>query len=201
MPKVQIVNPKARVKLFWSKLMDQGNQEAEVERMSYVCGQELTTPCSPSREFGLYGQEGGDPDNLIAPVWRWGEYYVRILDTIRHGLWNSEKDKKALNYWWGLPAGVVDILCSGSMPSGVRKLVGILRESIVRGNLRPFSGVLHAQGGRIITNEEYEQISAQDIMKMDWLLENIDGRIPTMEELTEEAKQLTRIQGVVGDKT
>lgn len=197
---VQMTNPKARVKLFWSKLIDQGDQAAEMERMSYVCGQELTTPCSPSREFGLYGKEGGNPANLIAPVWRWGEYYVRILDTIRHGLWNSEKDKKALNYWWGLPAGVVDVLCSGSMPSGVRKLVGMLRENIIRGDLRPFSGVLHAQGGRIITNEEYAQISAQDIMKMDWLLENIDGRIPTMEELTEEAKQLTRIQGVVGDK-
>ena len=96
---------------------------------------------------------------------------------------------------------MVDVICSGTMPSSVRKLVGILRESIIRGDLRPFSGVLHAQGGRIITNEEYAQISAQDIMKMDWLLENIDGRIPAMEELTEEAKQLTRIQGVVGDKS
>ena len=33
---------------------------------------------------------------------------------------------------------------------------------------------------------------------MDWLLENVDGRIPQMEELQEEAKEVVLVQGVTG---
>lgn len=194
---VQMTNPKARVKLFWSKLKDQDNLEEELGKLSYVCGQELIMPNSPSRSFGLYSKDGEKSENLIAPVWNWGQYYVRILENIRHGIWKSEEERKALNYWWGLSAGVVSAICSKSMPSGVRKLVGVMQESIKRGDLRVFDGALRAQNGVIISNEDHAQKTPQEIMTMDWLLHNIDGRIPTMKELTDEAKEVTRIQGVV----
>ena len=45
--------------------------------------------------------------------------------------------------------------------------------------------------------EEREILSPHQILMMDWLVENIDGEIPTIEQLTPTAQELVKIQGVL----
>ena len=73
-----------------------------------------------------------------------------------------------------------------------------MEANIKRGDFQPFSGILTAQQGVEITHEETTKIAPWEIMTMDWLLENVDGRIPQMEELQEEAKEVVLVQGVTG---
>lgn len=195
---VQMTNPRARVSLIWSKLKESVNWEKELEGISVVSQQEMTSSNSRFKDFGLCLLENGERKGLAIPVWDWGKYYQRIFENIRHGVWKSEEETRALNYWWGLSAGVVDIILSLDVPSGVKKLVMQMEENIKRGDFKPFSGILRAQQGVEITHDEHMLIEPKDIMTMDWLLENVDGRIPQMNEFLEEAKEVVRVQGVTG---
>ena len=195
---VQMTNPRARVSLIWSKLKEGVDWEKELEGISVISQQEMTSSNSRFKDFGLCLLEDGERKGLAIPVWDWGKYYQRIFENIRHGVWKSEEETRALNYWWGLSAGVVDIILSLNVPSSVKKLVLQMEENIKRGDFKPFSGILKAQEGVEITHDEYTMIEPKDIMTMDWLLENVDGRIPQMSEFLEEAKEVVRVQGVTG---
>ena len=195
---VQMVNPRATVHLIWSKLKERVDWEKELEGISVISQQEMTCQNSRYRDFGLCLLENGEKKGLAIPVWEWGKYYVRIFENIRHGVWKSEEESRALNYWWGLSAGVVDTILSLHVPTGVKKLVALMEENLKSGDFKPFSGILTAQNGVEITHDEKTLISPKDIMTMDWLLENVDGRIPQMSELQEEAKEVVRVQGVTG---
>lgn len=195
---VQMTNPRARISLIWSKLKNGVDWEKELEGISVISQQEMTCSNSRFKDFGLCYLKDGERQGLAIPVWDWGKYYERIFENIRHGVWKSEEETRALNYWWGLSAGVVDTILSLDVPSGVKKLVAQMGENIKRGDFKPFSGILKAQNGVEITHHEYTLISPKDIMTMDWLLENVDGRIPQMSEFQEEAKEVVRVQGVTG---
>ena len=195
---VQMVNPRATVHLIWSKLKEKVDWERELEGISVISQQEMTAQNSRYKDFGLCLLENGEKKSLAIPVWEWGKYYVRIFENIRHGVWKAEEESRALNYWWGLSAGVVDTILSLNVPTGVKKLVAQMEANIKRGDFQPFSGILTAQKGVEITHEETTKIAPWEIMTMDWLLENVDGRIPQMEELQEEAKEVVLVQGVTG---
>lgn len=195
---VQMTNPRARVKLIWSKLKGGVDWEKELEGISVISQQEMTCSNSRFKDFGLCLLENDERKGLAIPVWDWGKYYEKIFENIRHGVWKSEEETRALNYWWGLSAGVVDTILSLDVPAGVKKLVMQMGENIKRGDFKPFSGILKAQDGVEITHEEFTTIAPKDIMTMDWLLENVDGHIPLMSEFLEDAKEVVRVQGVTG---
>ena len=44
--------------------------------------------------------------------------------------------------------------------------------------------------------QEKEALSPTDIVRMDWLADNVEGGIPEIEELTEEAAAMAEIQGL-----
>ena len=78
-------------------------------------------------------------------------------------------------------SGVVDIELSDNISPHTRRLVEVLREDIVNGSFNPFDDM---------------DLSSLDIIKMDWLYENIEGEIPAMESLTDEAKKTVKVSGV-----
>ena len=45
------------------------------------------------------------------PVWKWGVYYEQILRRLLDKSVQAEyeESRSALNYFWGMPQGVVDI--------------------------------------------------------------------------------------------
>ena len=54
---------------------------------------------------------------------------------------------------------------------------------------------IYSQNG-VVRCKEGESLNAREIISMDWLAENVIGKIPEMEELTQEAQDLVKLQGV-----
>lgn len=192
----QMVNPRAKVYLEWSS---QRSVEGILERFhtlgtDVVSNQDLLSPRQSKREFGLYRVNGDDGELMCATAWNWGRFYELILRDILDGGWSSAaRETKAINYWWGLSAGVVDLYYAKALPSGTRRLVGFLREALISGTFRPFAGKLYAQD-RVV--QEEGELDPARIVGMDWLAENVNGSIPAPEELTEEARKLVALQGI-----
>ena len=105
---------------------------------------------------------------------------------------------KAINYWWGLSAEVVDIICSNKVPEGTKQLVGIIGKLIRENSFHPFYGVLRAQDNTI-KNEDEEIMTPEEIMLMNWLVDNVEGEIPDIKDMKDEAKSIVEQKGVKDD--
>ncbi len=192
------VNPRAKIYLQWSTKKDYNLDRFLMENdIHYVSNQDMITPTDPSREFGLYRYEKGETTRLVMPVWNWGIFYERMIHSILAGAYRSEgsSEKKALNYWWGMSAGVIDLICSKHVPLGVKRLIDHIKFDVAGGYVRPFSGEFYSQDGTL-RNEADSSMMPEDIMKMDYLVENVIGDIPTKDELIEGAKPVVEVKGV-----
>lgn len=195
---VASVNPSAKVYLAWSTSKGYDREQFLKENdIQYISDQDMITPTDASRRFGLYQYVDGNVLNLVMPLWNWGAFYEKMIQSILAGAYKSEgeSDLKALNYWWGMSAGVVDLICSKYVPKGVKNLVDHLRMDICNGDFVPFYGEIRDQEGNLM-NKEYEEMNPRDIMKMDYLVENVIGSIPKKEEVVDEAKAVVEIKGV-----
>ena len=103
--------------------------------------------------------------------------------------------EKAINYWWGMPTGVVDVICSKKLPAGTVRLVNVLKHNYKTGQFHTFTDQMYAQG-HILKEKKGETLSPEEVIEMDWLAENIIGRIPEIEELQEQAKPVLTQQGI-----
>ena len=94
-----------------------------------------------------------------------------------------------------MSAGIVDVICSKHLPSGTKKLISMMSELIREGAVTPFSGKLTSQNG-IVRNEDDGAMLHEDILKMDWLAENVVGMLPGDDDLVDDAKNVVALQGV-----
>ena len=146
----------------------------------------------------VYHMENGCPRNLAMPLWHWGKFYELLIRTIMDGNWKSDDNsvvQKAINYWWGMSAGVVDVICSRTLPNGTKRLIELLKKNICEGTFQPFAGELYSQDG-VLQSDLEDGLTPEEIVGMDWLVENVVGRIPTEEELVETAIPVVLQQGV-----
>lgn len=199
----KFVNPRAKVYLEWSTLKDHDVYKTFWEQqISYVSNQDMITPQNASRQFGLYNINNDEITNLVMPVWNWGVFYEKLLQSILSGSWKKEDDTegtKALNYWWGMSAGVIDIICSQILPTSTIQLVDLLKQLICSGELDPFDGEIVAQDGTV-KSKAGVRMQPDEIVKMDWLVDNVIGFIPTADQLIDQAKPVVMMQGVVKNK-
>lgn len=200
-----MINPYVKIHLEWTKVKENDARERlEQEGIVFVSDSDMITPKNASREYGLYAKkEDGTLENLATPIWDWGKFYERIIKNIFSGgstESDAQKGKKAVNYWWGMSADVIDVICSKSMPSGTAGLIELLKSSIRSGAFQPFSGPIYSQSG-VLQCEKGESLGADEIITMDWLAENVIGRIPEVDELTEEAQKLVEFQGIKVDES
>lgn len=195
----RMVNPRAKVHLKWSRLKDQNfREELEQEGIRYISDSDLITPMEASRKYGVYHKrDDGSIDNLATPIYQWGRFYERIVELTCHG--NPElrelKGKKAVNYWWGMSADVIDVISSQNLPEGTGRLIDFLRQSIKSGSFHPFEGQITSQDGMVRCKRK-GSLSPEEIIAMDWLLENVVGEIPELHAFTPDAQELLKLQGV-----
>ena len=102
---------------------------------------------------------------------------------------------KAINYWWGMSSGVVDVICSRKLPLGTKRLVNVLKECICNGSFSVFEGELYSQEG-VVQSEPDVKLKPEEVASIDWLAENIIGEIPKTEGLTESAIPVVSQQGI-----
>ena len=197
---VSMTDPLATVHLAWATREGSRWQSELLEKDIHVfSGLDMIRPEVASREYGLFIKKEGLPvQNLAAPLWDWGRYYSLLLGDLLHGPRKSPAPHtdQAINYWYGMSSGVVDVILSKGLPAGCVRLIEALRAGIINGSVNPFSGELHSQETRIKTADS-PPLSGHEIVTMNWLNENIEGSLPDPSELTPKAKAFVEASGVI----
>lgn len=198
----RMINPNVKVYLTWSGIKGANAQQELIDQgVRLIFGKEMITPKVASREYGLYYKSAeGEVHNLAAAICHWGKVYESIIKIILRGDDENARGKKAVNYWWGMSAGVIEVICPLDMPHGTHRLIEFLKSAISSGSFQPFDGLIYSQNG-VVQCEEGQSLNPRQIITMNWLAENVIGRIPDAEELTEEAQALLKLQGVRVDES
>lgn len=207
-----IFDPYAKIKLVWgSKKGTDWEKELIDSGCRVISGIDFIKPKDPSRKYGLYKihdagtvRENGtvldeqEVENLAAPVYQWGLYYEQIIRKLLDGSLDArraEASEKAVNYWWGMSAGVVDVILSKNLPYSARKVLLGLRRMVIEKQVNPFEGEIHTQNG-VLKGPDSPALSDKDIITMDWLCDNVIGEIPEMWELDDSIKKTVKVSGV-----
>lgn len=196
---VAMVNPNIKIYLNWTS--EKGKQKAAVEELALVSARDMISADGCNRRFGLYSNENGEILNIATSVLDWGIFYEKIIQQMLDGTWKkvSDKETASRNYWWGLSAGVENLICSSQMPYGTKRLVDTFQSLITEGRFHPFEGMFYDKNGRE-HGKKNTILSNEEIITMDWMFANIVGEIPEKYELKEQAKPIVELQGVKGEK-
>ena len=197
----QTIDPHATVYLKWYSAKDYDwRRELRETDVRIVCARDVPNPVNPDESWGLYMVEhDGTEVHLGEPIWEWGTYYRRIVQSIRDDSWQREGDElrdRALNYWWGLSSGVMDVSVADCVPARQRSLVEIFKQSMLSGQTHPFAGELKSQTG-LVQPAGSGRLPSMQIARMSWLNENVVGRLPEERELTERALDEVAASGVI----
>ena len=184
----RMVNANARVMLSWDCLKEGGGidslREKGIVYIDYL-----------DRLAANAGPRSREMHNLALIQCDWGRFYLRLVRRVLDGSWKREtRGSSAIGYWWGINQKIVDVLCSRRLPSGTRRLAGVLRDAIRAERLDPFYGVLMNQQGHVVYGDD-APLPAQQILSMNWLSTYVEGTIPAPEELTDQARELLKAQG------
>jgi basic membrane lipoprotein Med (substrate-binding protein (PBP1-ABC) superfamily) len=195
----RLTNPRAEVFVEWSTIKDHDPMETFIKNdVGVISNRDINAPSHHSMDFGLYLNKPGHTQNLAMPMWNWGQLYEDLLHSVQNGTWNSDalqNGAQALNYWWGMDSGTVDVFYSHKLDSGTRRLADLLREEIRSGRMRPFAESIFSQDGTRRCHSGKE-LTPAEIVAMDWLADNVVGVIPTLEDMKPEARAFVEVQGI-----
>ncbi|HAG69145.1 MAG TPA: BMP family ABC transporter substrate-binding protein [Lachnospiraceae bacterium] len=195
-----MVDPDISVYLTWTSLENGSWREFMEEKgIRTISGPDLINPAQASRDYGLYQIEDDQTvKNLAMPVWDWGKYYELIVRNIMNGGWDRETNSiknQALNYWWGMSSGVIDVITSANLCYNTYKMLDIYKKAIVTEIIHPFDGELHSQNG-LVKAADAPPLTNEEIVSMDWLNDNVKGGFPALSELTEAGKRSVKYSGI-----
>ena len=199
----QLTNPRAKIDLRWSCQGGNPVDDFVDSGINVISNRDVPTNDNKYLEFGTYGTymvEDGVLSPLGSPVWLWGHFYENVIRSILNGNWHKGKNNlHAVNYWWGMDSGVIDVQLADSLPEGLQQLTYMLRKGLREGTLEPFHRKLVAQEGRMI-NDGSRDLTPEELLHMDWLCENVIGEIPAFDQIAPFARDMVRELGVYRDK-
>lgn len=153
------VNPKAEVRVVWTKTWYDPATEKEAAKSLLDVGadviaqhQDSPGPQEAAQEKGVYSV-GYNSDmtsfapkaHLTAPVWNWGPYYKKVVESVGNGTWKSEAA------WPGMKQGIVDLAPFGKMvPEAVQTKVMAKKKAILGGKVKVFTGPIKDQAGKVV---------------------------------------------------
>jgi len=184
---VRQVNPDAEVHVVWTNTWYDPVKEREAAEALLDEGadiiaqhQDTTEPQKAAQERGKLSI-GYDSDMaqfvgdtvLTSPVWNWGVYYVKTVQDVLNGTWQTHQ------YWGGMADGVVGLAdLSPRVPDDVRQLVDQEKDRILGGEWDVFCGPIYDQEGTLRVPEG-QCMSDEEMLGMDWFVEGVVGVIPT----------------------
>ena len=195
-----MADPEAEVYVTWTSLKDSDwKEELTSKGARMISGPDLIKPSEKSRDYGLYRiDEGGTVHNLAMPVWDWGKYYELIVRSILNGNYDKEDAPKAgtaLNYWWGMASGVIDVILSQNLSYYSQKMIDIYRRALINETFHPFDGELRSKDG-VMHAADAGPLTNEEMITMNWLNDNVIGEVPPPEKLTDAGKNAVRISGL-----
>jgi len=144
-------------------------------------------------------KEDGEFIQLAKPVWNWNLYYEKMVKMVLNGSWdyNRRMNNNALNCWWGMDSGVIDVNFSDSLKWVARKNIRVWKTSLINNYWNPFEGELRSQNG-IVQEDSHKRLDSEDIIDMNWLNYNIVGEIPQLDELNADMYKMAYMSGIKG---
>ena len=148
----QMTDPHVKVYLHWMSQTDtEPLQELlDREKIRVISDSDMITPASQNRAYGLYMKGNGLMQRLATPIWNWGRFYERIIRDFLQGNWDSDRDTKekpAINYWWGISSGIIDLIMSDELPHGIETLTNIVKGQMYADYFNPFRDRFKKQDG------------------------------------------------------
>ena len=195
-----LTNPQAHIRLGWHCMEDDYMADFRRRGIRLVSDRDYM----PEQPFGGRGLawlgEDGELRQLASPQWRWGAFYLRVVqELLRAPRSAAAENGKAVNLWWGMDSDAVGLHLSPDLPEGVTALADILSRGIRSGEIRPFQRVLRTQQG-IRISDGSRNLSMEEILKMDWLCDRVSGKIPSYDEILPVARFTVRRLGVMRDQ-
>ena len=199
----QLTNPRAKIELRWSCLKGSPQSDFFAEGIRVISNRTAPTQVKQYMDFCRYGtyqlDDNGELIPLGTPIWVWGKFYEFVIRSILAGGWKKEKGvSTALNYWLGMDSGVIGVEYPPHLPEGVRHMASILEEGLRNGTLDPFKRKIIAQDGTV-KNDGSRHFSPEELLRMDWLCENVIGSIPPFEEILPYSQTMVRELGIYRD--
>ena len=200
----QLTNPRAQIDLRWSCLPGTPQADLLAEGVRVISNREAPTKSRMYLEFCAYGtylmEDRGELIPLATPVWVWGRFYEFAIRSILSGGWKQEKGSfSAWNYWLGMDSGVIGLSLSDRLPAGVRQLGKVLQRAMADGSLDPFFRRIVSQDGTV-RNDGSRTFTPEQLLRMDWLCDNVVGTIPAFEEIQPISRRMVRELGVYRDR-
>jgi len=195
----QLTNPRAKIELRWSCQGGTPVEDFIESGIRVISNRDVPTADQKPQQFGEYGTymvKDGILQPLGSPCWLWGTFYETVVRSVLNGTWGKGKNpRQAVNYWWGMDSGVIDVTLAEGLPEGLYQLAQMLRMGLQDGSVDPFHRRIVAQDGRVI-NPGDRILSAEDLLHMDWLCENVVGSIPAFEEIAPFSQDMVRELGI-----
>ncbi len=195
----RMTNPRAKVLLEWSCLEGNAVEKLLARGAKVISDRDIPVPNTHYMGLGEYGtyiiDESGTFSPLASPCWMWGKLYENLVRTVLSGSYDQKKAPEAINYWWGMDSGVIDVQMTDLVPEGTRTLAASLMDQIKSGALLPFQRPLMAQDGTV-KNDGRQDLTSRELLMMDYLSDGVEGTIPAYEELLPMSRALVRELGL-----
>ena len=199
---LRAVRPNGRVLLRWLCVDGPDGRIDYTDRpdVTVISGRDQSILSGPGMDPGLVLRTANGTETLATPLCRWDVIYQEIVRSILDGTWKNEEagTGRAINYWWGMSSRAVSVRYAAAVPAGTLQLLKMVQQQIAAGNLDPFAGPLRGQDGSVKKAAD-ERLGAGARLQMNWLLDNVDGRLPHCDEVESPTiRSLIELQGVDG---
>ncbi len=182
------VNPKATVRVVWLDEWFDPPKERDAAMTLFNQSVDVIAFHTGSTAVMAAAQERGKlaiayhsdmrriaPDaQVVAVTHQWGGYYTQRARAVLDGSW------KSANLWGGVKEGMIRVGDFGTrVPQAVQQEVLARQQDIAAGRLQPFRAVaaeVRDNEGRTVIAKG-SQLSDEQILRMNWLVEGVQGRI------------------------
>ena len=182
------VNPKATVRVVWLDEWFDPPKERDAAMTLFNQSVDVIAFHTGSTAVMAAAQERGKlaiayhsdmrriaPDaQVVAVTHQWGGYYTQRARAVLDGSW------KSANLWGGVKEGMIRVGDFGTkVPQAVQQEVLARQQDIAAGRLQPFRAVaaeVRDNEGRTVIAKG-SQLSDEQILRMNWLAEGVQGRI------------------------
>ena len=200
----QLTRRNAKIHLKWSCTAGDPMKELREKNIDVISSLDIPQQTCQDGQWGTFQlSSNGEPELIVSPYWDWGAFYVQITRSFLSREWDAsifgKREDHAVNYWWGIASGVVGLRWTEKIPDGTKALANLLKEGIKAGTVDPFLRKIVSQDA-VIRSDGKKVFTAEEILRMDWLCENVYGSIPDFDELSEKGQAITRLQGIYRDQ-
>jgi len=181
----QSVNPDFSLKVVWVNTWFDAGKEADAAKVLVDQGVDILTqhtdstgPMLVAEERGIkaFGQafdqiSAGPNSQLTAIVDLWGAYYLKRIQAVADGTWQSQSS------WDGLKDGILAMAPYTNMPDDVKAMAEATEAKIKSGELHPFTGPIKKQDGSDWLAEG-EVADDGTLLGMNFYVAGVDDQLP-----------------------